>query len=78
MRGIAEFRRLSFDGDPGTVLASIPVRRDRIRSLGLAVGWDVSRNASVWGEWRRDVRSSNFDLVDFEADVFTVSGLVKF
>jgi len=78
VRGIAEFRRLSFDGDPGTVLASIPVRRDRIRSLGLAVGWDVSRNASVWGEWRRDVRSSNFDLVDFEADVFTVSGLVKF
>jgi hypothetical protein len=78
VRGIAEVRRLSFDGDPGTVIGAFPVRRDRIRSLGLAVGWDVARNASVWGEWRRDVRSSNFDAADFEADVLTVTGLLKF
>ncbi|MGH8746242.1 MAG: outer membrane beta-barrel protein, partial [Burkholderiales bacterium] len=69
---------LDYLGDPGLAAAAAPGRVDRVRAAGLSLTYRPIRAATLQLSLRRERRSSNVPLADYEADTAFASVRIAF
>lgn len=78
---LLDFSRRDYLGDPGFVLATpLPdrSRRDTLRIVSLSARWVPMKQLELSASATRERRTSNFDLGDYEATLFSVGGRLVF
>lgn len=76
--GALEYSVRDFLGDPGLVSDDLPNRTDRVRLAAATVSYRPTRAIGLLASAQREIRTSNFPLVDYEVSVFSVSARITF
>ncbi len=67
-----------YAGDAVGAAGQSAERRDRVRVIGVSATWQAWRNVQLIADHRRELRSSNYSVFNYDVDITSVFVQARF